>query len=742
MPGTTKATALAAAFKKTLRLIIARSSVAYDLCPCCQIPRRGVAFVQHIIIVFIWVLMKIKRIRRRLCFCFGIGSLLGVTLALAQTPSENETEKNESVMEVVTVTGSSVRTHPVTPALNRFGTQYNVISAQDIENQNSLSFLSTLREVPGVMFKSQNVVGSQGGTDLYIRGRGISHPSPDITVEFDGVPRSGVLYGQTMADGIAVGTIAGMEIYQSPQPVRFGSGYSLVNIEPKIMASEGRMANIKFSGGSYSTFSENIGAGYKKEALDIYVAQDWTSSQGHRAHARGQQENYYSNLGVALNKHWNVRFLGNHVEAQTLAARPNEKPNANNGISWPQAERFDTKTTFSTLTLNNRYHRAKGSVKAYWSDSNFDMLQELDNNGERHANGGRWSRQHLKLYGVRAKETLQLWQGGEVVLGADFDQARLTNTQWVVGTGAQRFWGFPKTTLFSPYFGINQYFGKDEAFHFIPSMGVRYYNHNEFSNKWASQVGLIFGYGGTNLNVNYARGVNYPSPVVLQGLVGPGGPDNPEQYWKGLRPEVVDHFEIGVAHSLGKRGNITATAFHDRGKDRFRAYFGGATPITFNDPIGRYTIRGLELTTSLRPRKDWSFFAGTTWLDVKAKGNNGIEHDKMPYTPSFTFKAGTQWEIAESDRLYMDMQHIRGLYQGTSARGGFNYSTLDGRNKLDDITLFNLRLSRRIRQPGGHFDEMEVFLAINNLFNQSYEYVKGYPMPGVTAMIGVELKIK
>jgi iron complex outermembrane receptor protein len=684
--------------------------------------------------------MKIVRCGR----CFGVGtvSLLSTTLALAQTPPENDAEKNEPVMEIVTVTGSPVSGHPVTPALSRFGTQYNVISSQDIENQNSLSFLSTLREVPGVIFKSQNTVGSQGGTDLYIRGRGASHPSPDITIEFDGVPRSGVLYGQTMADGIAVGTIAGMEIVQSPQPVRFGSGYSLVNVEPKKMLSEGQMANMKFSGGVYSTFSESMGAGYKKESFDIYVAQDWTSSQGHRAHSRGQQESYYFNLGYAFNQHWSVRLLGNHVEAQTLAPKPNEKPDADNGISWPQAERFDTRTTFSTLTLNNRHHRAEGHIKAYWSDSSFDMLQELDSNGERYANGGRWSRQHLKLYGVRAKETLRLWRGGEIVLGTDFDQASLTNKQWRYDTGTQPVWNFPNTTLFSSYLGMNQYFGKSEAFHIVPSMGIRYYKHNEFSNKSAPQVGLILGHGDTDLNFNYARGVNYPSPVILQGLVVAGGPDNPEQYWKGLRPEVVDHFEIGITHSLGKRGNVTATAFHDRGKDRFRAYFGGVIPTSFNDPIGRYTIRGLELTTSLRPRENWNFFAGATWLDVRAKGNDGIEHDKMPYTPSFTFKAGTQWEITESDKLYVDMQHIRGLYQGTSARGRFDYSLTDDRNKLDDITLFNLRLSRRIRQPGWRFEEMEAFLAINNLFNQSYEYVKGYPMPGITAMIGVELKIK
>lgn len=681
------------------------------------------------------------RTRSAVVLSGGIVLMLGSSLTLAQTPIERHEAKSDEPVDITIVTGS-VEVHPVTPTISRFGTQYNTISAQDIENQNSLDFLSTLREVPGVITKNQNMVGSQTGTSLYIRGRGASHPSPDITVEFDSVPRSGVLYGQTMADGIAVGTIAGMEIYKSPQPVRFGSGYSLVNVEPKKMSTEGQVANIGLNGGVYSTFAESIGAGYKKGALDIYVAQDWTSSQGNRAHSRGQQESYYLNLGYALGQNWDIRLLGNYVESQTLAPGPTEKPDTDNGISWPMAERYDTGTTFSTLSLNNRYSKAEGYIKAYWNDTDFDLLQELKD-GVRYADGGRWSRQHLKLYGVRGKETLWLWEGGEVVLGADLDQTSLTNTQRVYGTGAQTVWSFPDTTLFSPYLGVTQYFGESEAFHIIPSAGMRYYDHNEFSDKSAPQAGVILGYGSTDLNFNYARGVNYPSPVVLQGLLGPGGPENPERYWKDLTAEVVDHFEVGLTHRWEKLGNIAATVFHDRGKDRFRAYFGGPIPSSFNDPIGDYKIRGLELTTSLRPFEDWSFFAGATWLDVKAKGSDGNEYDEMPYTPSFTLQAGAQWEITESDKLYVDMQHIQGLYQGTSMRsGGFNYISPDSKNKLDDITLFNVRLSHRVQQPGWRFEDMEFFLAIDNLFDESYEYVKGYPMPGITAMCGVNIKFK
>ena len=61
---------------------------------------------------------------------------------------------------------------------------------EQIKQQNSYDFESTLRDVPGVMFQSKNLIGEQTSHSLYIRGRGASHPSADFAIEFDGVPAS------------------------------------------------------------------------------------------------------------------------------------------------------------------------------------------------------------------------------------------------------------------------------------------------------------------------------------------------------------------------------------------------------------------------------------------------------------------------------------------------------------------------------------------------------------------------
>jgi len=674
-----------------------------------------------------------------------------------------EKKEEKTVLEEITVIGTPY-SDPVTPINTRYGTQYNLVTEEQIKEQNSLDFESALRDVPGVMFQKRHLVGEQTSHSLYIRGRGSSHPSSDLAIQFDGVPHYGALFGQVLGDGIALSTIGGIEIYKTPQPSQFGSGYASVNVLPKYLTKEGQEIVLNFTGGSYYTFTESLSGGIKKGPFDVYMSQSfvdtdghrnsqhWAEAEGRRDHSGAQQQNYYANIGYQFNKEWNIRLLANYVKSKTEGPMPDTKPTATNGVSWPGAERYDTETLFGTLTLNHQYEHFTGYLKAYWTETDFDMLQERTN-GRRYGSGtgGLWSRQEISLYGIRGREKLTLWPGGEILIGADLDLTELRNTQrtfsglavpGINGGRAKRVWDFPNTTLFSPYLAISQLVGRSEGFHIIPSAGFRYFEHNEFKDKPAAQIGLVTGYGHTDLNINYSRGVNYPSPVVVMNMVRTDAPvSNPSQYWKKLKPEVVDHYEIGLTHTFPKIATLGATAFYDKGKDRFQAYMFGPIPTQFNDPIGEYKIRGLELTGKVTPVKNLECFAGATWLKAEATGNNGIERDKMPYTPGFQFQAGVKWTFLENFRLFMDMQHLRDLYQGTAARSStFNFTRLTRIDKLDDITLVNARVSYHFKYMPLRLGDSEIFLAVNNIFNQDYEYAKGYTMPGITAFAGFSMK--
>jgi len=668
----------------------------------------------------------------------------------------DETKKIELTDIVVTAKKSKkpIENPPVTPVDTPYGTQYNVVTEEQIKQQNSYDFPSTLRDVPGVMIQSKNLAGSQTSHSLYIRGRGASHPSPDIIIQFDGAPRFGALFGQVLGDSIAVATIGGIEVYKSPQPSVFGNGYAMVNILPKYMKKEGTEAGFDASGGSYETFNESLSAGLKDKKFDIYASQSWLYTGGHRPHSSANQQNYYANTGYQFTREWGIRFLINYVDAATNAPMPDRAPNANNGVAWPGAERYETKTFFSTLTLNNEYENMSGFIKAYMDRTDFDLLQELTN-GQRYGGGtdGLRSRQEIWLYGIRAKEVFNPWGGGELIFGADLDMTGLKNTQrtysgaavpGINGGKARRVWDFPDTRLFSPYAAISHIIGRMDGLHAIPSVGGRYFNHDRFKDKSATQAGLILGYKHTNLNVNYSRGVNYPSPVALMNFVLEGAlVNNASDFWRGIKPEVVDHYEAGITHRIPDLGSFSATVFRDYGKDRFQTYMFGPVPLRFNDPIGYYEIKGLEITGTLSPQKGIELFSAATWMQSEAKGGNGVKSERLPYTPGFQFQAGVKWDFLKNYRLYMDMQHMRDIYQGTFARSGtFNTPNITAKDKLHDITLLNTRISYRFDYDRLHMKESELFLAINNILNKRYEYAKGYPMPGITFSGGVNLRFK
>ena len=674
-------------------------------------------------------------------------------LSLHAPLGAEETGEKIQLLEEITVTEAPYL-NPVTPLPTRYGTSYHLVTEEQIQQQNVHDFHSTMRNVPGVMFQKKNLLGDQTSHSLYIRGRGASHPSADFSILFDGAPRYGAIFGQVLGDSIALSTIGGIEIYKNPQPSVFGSGYASVNVLPKYMKEEGQEAKFDFSWGSFATVDESLSGGLKRGPYDLYVSQSWVSTDGHRPHSRAQQQSYYANGGYAFNRHWNIRLLLNYGDAQTVAPQPDRTPTATNGVSWPGAERYDTRSFFTTLTLDHAYARLSGFLKAYWDETDFDLLQEL-NNGQRYGSGtgGLWSRQEISLYGIRAKEKIVPWSGGEILLGFDLDFTQLKNTQQtytglaapgINGGRAKRVWDFPSTRIFSPYGAISQWVGRKEGFHLIPSAGYRYYSHNEFKDASSWQGGLVAGYSHTDLHLQYARGVNYPTPVVVMNMVLTHSPvSNASEYWKGIKPEVVDHSEAALTHTFPGWATLGATAFYDKGKDRYQAYMFGSIPSQFNDPVGKFEIRGLELTGTLTPLKTLELFAGATWLKAEATGNDGIERDRLPYTPEFQFQAGLNWVFLHHFRLYMDMQHLRKLYQGTVRRSGtLNFSQLGEADRLDDITLFNGRFSYRFDYRPLRIADGEVFLAVNNIFNQDYAYAKGYPMPGTTLFGGFSVKFQ
>jgi iron complex outermembrane receptor protein len=650
----------------------------------------------------------------------------------AEESAGEETEEDWTLAmegQGITVEADGASPAPVIPETDLYGARHNVVTEEQIREQGSLDLLDTLRDVPGVMFSKRNAIGTNTGNSLYVRGRGYNHPSLDTTVSFDGVPRYGLIYGQSMADSIPVFAVNSLEVFKSPQPSSFGAGYAALNIVPKYQDEQGWSAETGFSGGSFLTLGENASLGLRRGPFDVYAAQSWISTRGHMVHSGAYQQSCYLNTGLWINAYWNLRLLGNYVEAETMQA-----PRAGQKMSETLST-YKTNTIFATATVNNEYDNAKGFAKFYYNFTDFRILDE--------GSPDSWSRQALNGWGLRAKEAFSFWKGSDIAGGIDLDLSDTVNENHK--SSSPLLAEFPRATLFSPYVAASQYVNLGGQFYLIPSAGLRGYIHSVWDNSLSPQAGLVSGWKNLELSFSYARGVIYPAPALLQGLVESGQADGLDL--KETRPETVHHFEGGVSFKRPALFSLSLSCYYDDGRDRIVAA-GRNSPG--NASLASYfRIQGLEgggsfSFTKNRPMlKAIEIFAGCNWIvSLRARGEDGKEVDRMPYTPVFTASAGFKWTFLEKFQLSGDHQFLHELYSGGLSPSSASFFDPSESQRLQDISLVNLRLAYSFAYKPWRLEGGEVFIAAANLLNRSYEYYQGYAMPGRSFTLGAGLRFK
>jgi iron complex outermembrane receptor protein len=116
-----------------------------------------------------------------------------------------------------------------------------------------------------------------------------------------------------------------------------------------------------------------------------------------------------------------------------------------------------------------------------------------------------------------------------------------------------------------------------------------------------------------------------------------------------------------------------------------------------------------------------SAFVGATLL-------NGTPSD-VPYLPRETFVLGLTGSFGPL-RYSIDAEYRSSMYVLTRGRT----STAVNTSQVDGAFLLNGRLFYTLPPSFGR--RSEVFLALDNITNEEYEYRPGYPMPGTSFLVG------
>jgi outer membrane cobalamin receptor len=598
--------------------------------------------------------------------------------------------------------------------VDRYGSQTTVVGKEQITDLNAYDFSSALRMAPGVNITRYNVVGSFGGAEggaIFIRGLGSSRPGAEIQTLIDGVPVYNSVWNHPLLDLNSVNVAESIEVYKGPQPTNFGNALGAVNIVPKRKETEGFKTKVSAGYGSHQTFVESAEHGGKVPMVDYYVGQGYRTSDGHRDNSDGRTADYYGRLNYQPAGHWDLGLFA--LGTDNYAEDPGKK-----GEPSTKQGKYYTDAWLTTASIRHHYDSAEGEIKAYWNNGTGDWKDQAGLDDD--------TLNDWDLYGMRAKEALHLWNGGEVLLGLDVDYIE-GETEFTMDDGSKSDFNSPTFSIVSPHASVSHRFGDTRGLYFIPSAGVRYYDHGDFDSETAPHAGVVVGYKDTELHASYARGVLYPglNVVVFHEYTWAGIPGNDPDGWKDLEAETLDHFEVGISQKFGSNLKGDLTYFHDDGENRYVVVPPPPPPPTFEN-IEEYRIKGVEATATYIPMQNLSLFGGATYLDV--------DPSDLPYAPEWTLSGGVNFRFFEDFKISVDAQYVEEMY----ARRQLRVEGDENTEAVDSYFLLNAKLSYffNIRGPES---VAEVFIAGENLTDTEYEYQPGYPMPGAVGMVGFAL---
>lgn len=251
---------------------------------------------------------------------------------------------------------------------------------------------------------------------------------------------------------------------------------------------------------------------------------------------------------------------------------------------------------------------------------------------------------------------------------------------------------------------------------------------------WSSSLGAVYKLTrGLSVRANYAEAFRMPTADELYMYddysafgfgIWAGNPD--------LDPEKSKTYEVGIDYA---KGSLTSglTYFYTDFEDKISYAYDAATEVTRYENIEGATISGIEgsLQCNIGEFFNWTYvlapYVSFTYL---SEFEDEDADQDLQYTPEWTASYGVRLAnpaVGFESKLnfsYVDEQDIND-YEGT------------GEDTLDGYTVADLSISKQLLSfdPYGH---LSIKADVLNLFDEDYEAVQGYPMPGRGFMVGLK----
>lgn len=603
-----------------------------------------------------------------------------------------------------------------TPA-REVASSITVITSQEIKRLKKTNVLEVLQDVLGLDL-IQN--GGPGGTaSVFLRGANSEH----TLVLLDGVEINDPISPSRFCDlaHLDLANVDRIEILRGPQSTLYGSDAvaGVINIITKKGQGKPKIT-ISSLGGSYQTLSNQTGLSGSSGSLSYSLAASYFRDKGPSAASSSYEGNKekdgYRNLslssrvGFKFNDNFDLdlilRSLKTKTDIDNFGGSYGDDPN-----NIQDYNSFYLRGQLRLLLLKNRWEQKFSLAMIDYSRYHQNLP---DDSHPLQSEKGNFQSKLLK---AEWQNNLYLHEANTLTLGLDLQQEEGESDYLFQGAFGSLATHFPQQKASTAGFYVQDQVRVSGCF--FATFGARLDAHSQFGTAFTYRLAPAYIIEKTGTKLKATLGTAFKSPSLYQlyaprTLWGPIG----NRY---LEPEKSTGWDVGLEQEiLGKRITLGATYFSNNFKNLINFDY---TQGYLN--IGRAQSKGVELFLEAHFNHQGLFKINYTHTEAK-------DRDRQTYLlrrPKDKLSASLNYTLMEKINLNFSF-----LYTGQ--RQDMDYSTWPEREvSLPAYWLINGVASYDFSP---HF---QLFLRLDNIFNEQYEMIKGYGTPGFSALAGLKLEI-
>lgn len=625
-------------------------------------------------------------------------------LSMAGTfADETETAKNQkhSYTADIIVTAT-----PVERKIADIASAVDIINGAEIEASTGDYVMDVIDSLPSVYVRRDAILGRQ---DIEIRGLGSNLRRIQTLV--DGRPEKMSLFGCTVAQTLPLANVERIEVVRGPESVLYGSDAmgGVVNIITKRIWDPGVEYSAMISYGSYDTLHSVLRHGGNTGAFDYYITYDHKQTDGHRDNSAYEADFFSLRTGYQLDDVWRLELSGQHFKDEAEDPGPTSAPYTHND-----------KREYMRYSWN-------ANMIGKWKESDF-LCTVYNNTGEHEFNmpsiADYWHSKD-RTVGVLTRYTQNVYEDNDIkdALTVGYEYKHLwaePMNDWITWAQANmpaKFMDFgPYDSDSHDVFAFNEL----TKGRWINTLGVREHWDNEDRQLHAlPQAGTLCHITeSTTARAKVSKGFRQPCFSELHLFPAHNEELNPEQVWS---------YEVALTHAFAPWISVFVNPFYMDVQNLIQTESNdNPPPMSINKNSGAFVIQGAEAGINVRPLDNLKLTVNYTYTDIE-DGPTDNPYINREGKPKQVVDAIASYSIGKIS-LSMDAEYVAGLYDSNLLAGG-------DIQKVDDFIVFGLKGSYQVTR------NFQAFASVENLFDEDYEQIPSYPMPGTSVFAGVKVQI-